>query len=307
MRIAVPDLISNSYFPAVAAIELGYFKAEGLDAELEMISPIPKAMSALRDGEVDFVAGPAHATLAAFPDWKGAKLVAALAKQTFWLLVVRADLEVEPGDVQGIKGLRIGAAPGPELAFRHLLSEAGIDPMRDGVELGPVPGADGPDVSFGVHAAGVLERGEIDGFWANAMGCEVAVRSGAGKVILDVRRGMGPASATGYTFAALVTSDANVDKDPEAVAGAVRGIVNVQNALRENPSRATEVGLRLFPAAESEIIAELIERDVPFYDPSIPEDAVESMNRFAQATGLLSGPVPYDQVVATQFRDLWSR
>ena len=71
MRIAVPDLISNSYFPAVAAIELGYFKAEGLDAELEMISPIPKAMSALRDGEVDFVAGPAHATLAAFPDWKG--------------------------------------------------------------------------------------------------------------------------------------------------------------------------------------------------------------------------------------------
>ena len=133
MRIAVPDLISNSYFPAVAAIELGYFKAEGLDAELEMISPIPKAMSALRDGEVDFVAGPAPATLAAFPDWKGAKLVAALAKQTFWLLVVRADLEVEPGDVQGIKGLRIGAAPGPELAFRHLLSEAGIDPMRNWV------------------------------------------------------------------------------------------------------------------------------------------------------------------------------
>ncbi len=307
MRIAVPDLISNSYFPAVAAIELGYFKAEGLDAELEMISPIPKAMSALRDGEVDFVAGPAHATLAAFPDWKGAKLVAALAKQTFWLLVVRADLEVEPGDVQGIKGLRIGAAPGPELAFRHLLSEAGIDPMRDGVELGPVPGADGPGVSFGVHAAGVLERGEIDGFWANAMGCEVAVRSGAGKVILDVRRGIGPTSATGYTFAALVTSDANVDKDPGTVAGAVRGIVNVQNALREDPSRATEVGLRLFPAAESEIIAALIERDVPFYDPSIPEDAVESMNRFAQATGLLSGPVPYDQVVATQFRDLWSR
>ena len=36
MRIAVPDLISNSYFPAVAAVELGFFKAEGLDAELEL-------------------------------------------------------------------------------------------------------------------------------------------------------------------------------------------------------------------------------------------------------------------------------
>jgi NitT/TauT family transport system substrate-binding protein len=25
MKLAVPDLISNSYFPAVAAVELGFF------------------------------------------------------------------------------------------------------------------------------------------------------------------------------------------------------------------------------------------------------------------------------------------
>ena len=83
-----------------------------------------------------------------------------------------------------------------------------------------------------------------------------------------------------------------MDKDPGAVAGAVRGIVNVQNALREDPSRATEVGRRLFPAAEAEIIAELIERDAPFYDASIPEAAADSINRCAQCTGLLSGPRP---------------
>ena len=306
MRIAVPDLVSNSYFPAVAAVELGHFKAEGVDAELQMISPIPRAMAALRDGEIDFVAGPAHATLAAFPDWQGAKVVAALAKQTFWLLVLRADLDVEPGDVQAVKGLRIGAAPGPEQAFRHLLTEAGINLVRDGVELGRVPGAEGHDVNFGVHAAGVLERGEIDGFWANAMGCEVAVQSGAGKVILDVRRGIGPVSATGYTFAALVTSDSHIDKSLDEVAGAVRAIVKVQKDLKADPSLATQVGQRLFPAQEAEMIAALVERDLPFYDPSIPETAVEAMNRFAQETGILSGPVPYDRVVGTQFSGIWS-
>ena len=63
MRIAVPDLISNSYFPAVAAVELGFFKAEGLDAELELIFPVPRTMEDLRDGKLDFVAGAAHATL----------------------------------------------------------------------------------------------------------------------------------------------------------------------------------------------------------------------------------------------------
>ena len=49
MRIGVPDLISNSYFPAIAAVDLGAFKAEGLDAEVELLFPVPKAMEALRD------------------------------------------------------------------------------------------------------------------------------------------------------------------------------------------------------------------------------------------------------------------
>ena len=31
MKIAVPDLISNSYFPVPAAVELGFFEKEGLD------------------------------------------------------------------------------------------------------------------------------------------------------------------------------------------------------------------------------------------------------------------------------------
>lgn len=305
MRIAVPDLISNSYFPAVAAVDLGFFKAEGLDAELEMRSPISRAMDALRGGEIEFVAGPAHGALSAFPDWKGVKLVAALAQKTFWLLILRADLGATPGDVSAVKGLRIGAAPGPEAAFRRLLIEAGIDLEKDNVQLGPVPGASDQGVSFGVHAAKSLEEGIIDGFWANAMGSEVAVRSGAGQVILDVRRGIGPESAQDYTFAALVTSDNVIEKSPDDVAAAVRGIVRVQNAMRSDPSIATAVGERLFPPEEAAYIAALVERDLPFYDPSISEEVVTALNRFAIDTGALSRDVPYDQVVATRFSGLW--
>src|ERR1043166_1871420 len=91
MRIAVPDLISNSYFPAIAAAELGFFKAEGLDIDrVELLFPVPKLMEALRDGALDFVAGSAHATLMAFTDWRGAKLLAALAQRMYWLLAPRA-------------------------------------------------------------------------------------------------------------------------------------------------------------------------------------------------------------------------
>src|SRR2546423_14555432 len=74
MKLAVPDVISNSYFPAIAAIELGFFKEQGLDISLEMIFPVDRAYAALRDGAVDFVGGAAHSALAAVPPGQGGKL-----------------------------------------------------------------------------------------------------------------------------------------------------------------------------------------------------------------------------------------
>jgi ABC-type nitrate/sulfonate/bicarbonate transport system substrate-binding protein len=307
MRIAVPDLISNSYFPVIAAAELGFFKSEGLDIrKIELLFPVPKVMEALRDGELDFVAGSAHATLMAFPNWEGAKLLAALAQRMYWLLVLRSSLKAKRGDINAVKGLRIGAAPGVDFGLKRLLVEAGIDVERDHVQIGPVPGATGPGVSFGLTAAEALEQGRIDGFWANAMGAEVAVRRGVGSIILDVRRGDGPPAAHYYTFPALITTDKKIERDPEAVEGAVKAVIKAQKALREDISRATEVGRKIFPPTEAELIAELIRRDLPYYNPVISKEVVNKMNGFAQDVGLLSRSVPYDQVVATRFRHLWN-
>src|SRR5881409_456595 len=241
MRIATPDLVTNSYFPALAAEELGVFREEGLDAHVQLL-PSLDAVNALRDGAVDFVAGGAHTTLLAFPQWKGAKLVVTLSQGTPWLLVVRADLPARRGDIGAVKGLRIGAAPGPDRAFLHLLAEVGIDPARDGVTIGPVPGAFDPGASFGVVAADALERRLVDGFWANALGSETAVRRGVGKVIADVRRGDGPPSAGQYTFAALATTETLITREPERVAAAVRAIVRTQRMLRKEPARARSAG-----------------------------------------------------------------
>jgi hypothetical protein len=38
-RIAVPDLVSNSFFPAIAVIALDFFDREGLDVVHELIFP----------------------------------------------------------------------------------------------------------------------------------------------------------------------------------------------------------------------------------------------------------------------------
>ena len=304
MRIATPDLVTNSYFPALAAEELGLYRDEGLDAHVELL-PSLDAVNALRDGAVEFVAGGAHSTLLAFPRWRGAKLVVTLSEGTPWLLVLHADLRAPRGDVSAVKGLRIGAAPGPDRALLRLLDEVGLDPGRDRISIGPVPGAQEPGASFGVVAADALERRLVDGFWANALGSETAVRRGVGKVVADVRRGDGPPNAGRYTFAALSTTDALITREPEHVAAAIRAIVRAQRMLKKDPALATAVGRRRFPAPAVEIIAALVERDLSFYDPVISDAAVATMNDFARAIGLLDAPVGYEDVVATRFRHLW--
>ncbi len=307
MKIALADLISNSYFPAAAAVELGFFAEEGLDMTLELIFPVDKTLEVMRDGKIDFVAGCAHCTPHAFPEWQGAKLLASLAQGMYWFLILRADLGAKKGDIEAIKGLRIGAAPFADLGLKQMLVEAGIDIEKDRVEIGPVPGAfTGKNVNFGVAAARALADGKVDGFWANGMGAEVAVRRGAGTMVIDARRGDGPAGAFNYTMPALITTDRLIEENPDAAAAAVRALVKTHAALKEDIGRATTVGRTLFPAEEAELIADVVERDLPYYDASISREFVSGMSQFSQDVGLIKAPLEYEQVVATQFSELWT-
>src|SRR5262245_21035126 len=272
MKIAVPDLIPNSYFPAVAAAELGFFAKEGLDLSVELIFPVDKAYRALRDGEVEFVAGSAHSALEAFPNWEGGKLICAQAQGMYWFLVMHTDLAPKRGEIDIVKGRSIGAAPWVEMGLRRLLIAAGIDPAHDDVRIAPVPGAVGTTVNFGLTAAKALEERKIDGFWANGLGAEVAVRRGIGTVVLDVRRGDGPKRCFNYTMASIATTERLIKTSPDAAAAAVRAIRKTHAALKQDASLATQVGRKLFPPSEAELIAELIRRDLPYYDTTISRE-----------------------------------
>jgi NitT/TauT family transport system substrate-binding protein len=309
MKIAIPDLISNSYFPACAAVELGCFADEGLDIELELIFPVDRCYEMLRDGHIDFVGGSAHSALAAFPEWNGVKLLCAQGQGMYWFLVMRPDLVGEKGDWSVVKGRTIGAAPWVDMGLKQLLIDGGIDLEADNVTVAPVPGAKpvpGQVVNFGVTAAKALEEGKIDGFWANGMGTEVAVTSGAGKVVLDIRRGDGPTGCFNYTMASIATTDALIEREPETAAAAVRAVVRAQELLRADTSLAVKVASKLFPERETALIERLIERDLPYYDASISPEFVTGMNRFAREIGILDGDPAYEQVVATQFAPLWA-
>ena len=305
MRLAVPDMISNSYFPSISAVELGDFTEQGLDVSHELIFPVDKCYGALRDGEVDLIGGSAHAVLSAFPRWEGAKLLCALSQGMYWFLVMRAGEGHARGDLGAVRGKKIGAAPWVDIGLKRMLREGGIDLERDGVEIAPVPGTSGPRVSFGVTAARALEEGLLDGFWANGMGAEIAVTRGVGTIVADVRRGDGPKAAFNYTQPVLVATDRLIADRPDDAAAAVRAIVSTQNRLKRDVGRATGIGEKLFGPDEAKLIARVVERDLPFYDPAISEGFMDGMNAFALDMGILDSPVPYERVVATEFAEFW--
>ena len=173
------------------------------------------------------------------------------------------------------------------------------------MNIAPIPGTVAPGVSFGVTAAAALEAGKIDAFWANGMGAEVAVTRGVGTIVLDPRRGVGPAAWFNFTQPVFATTQKMIDEQPDTVTAAVRAIVNVQKAIKEDVSVATEVGRKSFPEAETALIAQVVERDLQFYDAVITPEFVTGMNAFCRDMGLMTGDPSFEEVVATEFSNLW--
>jgi NitT/TauT family transport system substrate-binding protein len=303
-RIWVPDLDSPSYFVAIAAVELGFFKQQGIP--VEFVYNTNEGPELMREGKLDFIAGPAYAGIRAFPDWKGLKLLCALSQYSYWFLAVRSTLNVKRGDLEAIKGLRISAAPAwPSMALRHMLVEGGIDLERDKVRIVPPPPPYGDKGFMARNGVDTIIQNTADAYWGNGMRVALGEQLGLAKLHLDLRRGDGPPGARYYNFPALTVRESLVSEQREVAAGAIRATVKAQKVLKENPSISTEIGQRLFPADEAQLIAGLIERDAPFYDAEISHEAVDGLMRFARSAGLIKEAVPYEDLVASELSHLW--
>ena len=95
--------------------------------------------------------------------------------------------------------------------------------------------------------------------------------------------------------------------------GPLHGIPIALKDLIEIEGRITTGGSQVWRERRSaytatlaqKLIAELIRRDLPFYDATISAGFVAGMNQFARDIGILQGDIPYDRVVAARFAPLW--
>ncbi|MDP2778932.1 ABC transporter substrate-binding protein [Devosia sp.] len=303
-KLMVADVDSPSYFVATAAVKLGFFKAEGVEVEFVPEYGAKSGPEKLRDGTIHFFGGPAFAATRAFPMWQGAKLLCALSQYSYWFMGIRKDIDIAPGDIQALKGLRVSSSfKFPRTALRHMFAEAGL--ASDDVQI--VESLATQSEWHSLDGVRAIEQNHADAFWGNGMRLALAEKAGLAKLHLDLRRGDGPEGARFYNFAALTATDALIEKEPEVAAAAVRAVRATQAALRADPSLARQVGDELFPKDQAELIPVLVERDSPYYDASIGPEALEGLNRFAMANGLSDRVLADDEIVATQFSRFWTR
>ena len=168
------------------------------------------------------------------------------------------------------------------MGLRRLLAAAGLDPGRDQIEIGPVPGAIGSSINFGLTAAEALAAGKIDGFWANGMATEIAVTTGIGSIVLDVRRGDGPPGCFDYTMPVLATTERLIDRSPRNCRGGGARVGRGAECIETG----RVAGHRSRPQAVSGARGGADRRDrrcdLPFYDAAIGEASVAAVNAFAR-------------------------
>ena len=136
------------------------------------------------------------------------------------------------GNLKALAGLRISSSQSsPGQGLRHMLAEAGIDLDRDNIQIVKSPSTGKHNKFRASDGLVALQTGISDAFWGNALRLEFAVRAGAAKLHIDLRRGDGPPGARYYNFPALSASEAFVREHPDVAAGAVRAIGKAQREI----------------------------------------------------------------------------
>jgi ABC-type nitrate/sulfonate/bicarbonate transport system substrate-binding protein len=297
VRIALPKTLV--FFPVYAAETLELYAQEGVRVEfLEL--PGPRASQAMVEGRADLSATFAERPISFLREGKPIKNVMTLLKQNPLVLVVRSDVPAR--DVKALKGLRVAstvAKSGSDLSLRAILRDGGLDLEKDvTIEFAGVNGLI-PSLRERKSDAAILPTD----FAAQLIHDKIA------RSLVDPRRGEGPAFVKDMNFTTLQASDAMLKARPDAVGKVVRAVVQAQKRLRDDGPLALRIALQWFPGVDAAVMQAILDADRPTYRPEITEEMMRQVHAGLRGALLPADdpPVPFADVVAVQYRPLWSQ
>ena len=143
------------YLPLTIAEQKGYFKAEGLDVEINDFGGGAKSLQALVGGSVDAVTGAYEHTIRMQQKGQDIKAVIELGRFPGIVLAVKKEHQGKIKSAADLKGMKIGVtAPGSSTNFfvNYLITKAGGN-YKDAAFIG---------VGGGASGVAAIQKGEID-------------------------------------------------------------------------------------------------------------------------------------------------
>jgi ABC-type nitrate/sulfonate/bicarbonate transport system substrate-binding protein len=225
VRAAYPSA-NVQFLPAFVSLEKGYYKREGLDAELISVQSAVTAVQALVGNQIHFIfsVGPQMPAI-----WGGADIIL-LAQQVgrpTFSLVVRPEIQ----SVLDLKGKKLGVSFGGSTSagMKALLELNKINPDKD-VEYVNIPGntAKIAAIKQGIVSAGLLAP-PAD---------YLAVQSGLKRLLnlADVFKDT--------AFTGLAATGKTIRENPQFVKKMVRAIVRGVYYTRDNPEEAIQIAMK---------------------------------------------------------------
>ena len=283
------------YAPQYAAIELGYFKDQGIDLSLVNGAGADKVMTALVSGDADIGFMGSEASIYTYANGASDYAVnfAQLTQRAGNFLVGRQpDPAFQWSKLKGTKVLGGRAGGMPQMVFEYILKKHGIDPKTD-LTIDQ-------SISFGLTAAAFTSSDanytvEFEPF---ATGLET---EGTGYVVASL------GTDSGYVpYTAYCAKQSYMEKNPQI-------IQKFTNAIQEgldyvNSHTAEEIARTIkpqFPETDLDKLTMIVERyqkqDTWKGDTIFQKDSFDLLQNILEEAGELEERVPYEDLVTTEY------
>lgn len=285
------------YAPQYAAINLGYFKDEGIDLELSNGEGSDKVMSAILSNSVDVgLAGP-EASIYVYNEGKAdnTQVFALVTQHDGSFLMGRKPDPNFTWDKIRNKVVLPGRKGGvPYMTLEYVIRKNGLDPEKDTTLDNSIQYA---------LMAGAFTSGTGDYVTMFEPTATMMETEGKGYIVASVGKESGEISYTGYT-----AKKSFIEKNPDTIAKLTKALYRGQQWVAAHS--AAEIAKAVapsFPDTDEKLLTTVAQRykdiDAWSHTPVVNPDAFALLQEVMTQAGELKQNVPYDKVVNTVYAE----
>jgi sulfonate transport system substrate-binding protein len=265
VRIAIGGQNQLLYLPTTLAQELGFYRGEGLNVELEDFAGGSKALQALVGGSADVVSGFYDHTIQMQAD--GREMIAFVSMLRFpgLVFVTSPQAAASVTRIEDLQGRIVGvttAGSSSQMLLTYLLQRHHVRPEAVSVTA----------IGTAATAIAALEHGKVDaGMMADPAFTLVARRNPGVRVLADLRHADGVKEAFGsdtYPASVLYAKGDWIRANRETTARLARAIVRTLEWMqRHTPQEIADRTPATFRGEDPALYVEALAHSMPMFSP----------------------------------------